>query len=191
VFDEKTSEGFLVDPGSDAEKIGRKAAEKGVKIRAILLTHGHFDHALSAEYFQKKGAKVYIHRADAYKLTEKNDIGRFFGVKYSPFFADCFFETEEETLEICGMKIKVIHTPGHSKGGVCYYFEDEKLIFSGDTLFFGDIGRTDLEGGDFFELKNSILKKIFALPDDTAVYPGHDGPTTVGSEKNNKNLFNG
>ncbi|MDR1905501.1 MAG: MBL fold metallo-hydrolase [Clostridiales bacterium] len=189
VYDENTLSGFLIDPGSDREKIEDELKKNGVKAEAVFLTHGHFDHALSAKYFKDKGMKVYIHRADADKLTgHKYDMSRFFGTNFDTLDADALLD-DGEIIEIAGTKVKVIHTPGHSAGGVCLYFEKENIVFTGDTLFCGDIGRTDFEDGNYELLKGSICSKLFTLPRETVVYPGHEESTSIEDESKNKNLF--
>ncbi|MDR2046400.1 MAG: MBL fold metallo-hydrolase [Clostridiales bacterium] len=223
VYDADTLRGFLIDPGSDGRKIEAAAARKGVKIEAALLTHGHFDHALSAAYFQAKGVKIYVSKADADKIEGHSfDMSRFFGREFVTLTADCVFDcdylngfdvkaaggslnvsdmknTGKERefmsvsdggfLNVAGMKAGVIYTPGHSRGGVCFYFEKEGVLFSGDTLFSDGIGRSDFSDGDFLKLKESITAKLFSLPDETVVRPGHGEATAIGLEKRNKTLF--
>ncbi|MDR3294187.1 MAG: MBL fold metallo-hydrolase [Clostridiales bacterium] len=188
VYDENTLRGFLIDTGSDRERIEEAVKKSSVRVEGILLTHGHFDHALSAKYFQDTGIPVYIHEKDADKLpSHKYDMSRFFGAKYDTFSADVFIEEGE--LALAGIPFRVIHTPGHSAGGVCYYFEEDGVVFTGDTLFSEDIGRSDFKDGSFETLKASIVDKLFVLPDSVKVCPGHEEDTTIGKEKNNKDLF--
>ncbi len=168
----------VIDPGGDAYKI--ISSLKGGNIDKILLTHGHFDHIMAAEELrQKTGAKIYISREDAI-MTENSDKSLYFmlGVGkrgFNPFIADNFYE---DSIDICNKKFKVIKTPGHSMGSVCFYHEN--ILFSGDTLFAGSIGRYDY--GDYGSLMNS-LSEILLLPDDTFVYPGHGNITTIGQER--------
>ncbi|MDR1940178.1 MAG: MBL fold metallo-hydrolase [Clostridiales bacterium] len=180
VYDEKTLGGFLVDPGSDTERIAEAA--QGIRLEAVLLTHGHFDHAMSAKAFQDKGIKIYIHAADADKLCGRHNLSRYAGYKFDGLTADVLL-SGGETLDIAGFKVGVIHTPGHSRGGVCYFLRDYSILFSGDTLFFEDIGRSDFYDGDYELLVKSIREKLFVLDGNTVVYPGHDESTAIEHER--------
>ena len=165
---------YVIDPGDDIDKL-RAAAGNA---EAILLTHGHFDHMLGAELLQKEtGAKLYLHAADAGMLTDEH---------LSAYMAEyCRLEQPTEIVrsdypdEIFGFK--VLHTPGHTPGGVCLYNEKEKVLFSGDTLFRAGYGRYDLPGGNVQELVES-LNMLLSLPGDTVVYPGHGEKTTIYEE---------
>ena len=184
VYDGATRRGFLVDPGSDTEETEREIKRHGAIIEAVLLTHGHFDHALSAKYFQDKGVPIYIHRADADKLYTRRNLGVYIGYKFQSLNADRLLDGGEK-LSIAGFSIEVIHTPGHSKGGACYLVDglgSSAVLFSGDTLFSGDIGRSDFYDGDFEELKSSIKNKLFTLEPGVTVFPGHGARTTVKAE---------
>ena len=163
--------GILIDVGSDGEDLYLYALKEGITLEAVLLTHGHFDHANGCAELQQKGIKIYIHEADAEKLYTYKGMAAFAGVKLNAFKADEFVE-DGETLSLMGKKINVLHTPGHSKGSVCYVIDDS--VFCGDTLFCGSYGRYDFYDGDLNELKNSA-KKIFSLNGDYKLYPGHGG----------------
>lgn len=171
--------GILIDVGSDGEDLYLYALKEGISIEAVLLTHGHFDHANGCAELQQKGIKIYIHEADAEKLYTYKGMAAFAGVKLNAFKADEFV-TDGEILHFIGKEIKVIHTPGHSKGSVCYVIDDS--VFCGDTLFCGSYGRYDFYDGDLNELKNSA-KKIFSLNGDYKLYPGHGEFSTLDEER--------
>ena len=171
--------GILIDVGSDGEDIYLYALKEGITLEAVLLTHGHFDHANGCAELQQKGIKIYIHEADAEKLYTYKGMAAFAGVKLNAFKADEFVE-DGETLSLMGKKINVLHTPGHSKGSVCYVIDDS--VFCGDTLFCGSYGRYDFYDGDLNELKNSA-KKIFSLNGDYKLYPGHGEFSTLDEER--------
>lgn len=171
--------GILIDVGSDGEDLYLYALKEGITLEAVLLTHGHFDHANGCAELQQKGIKIYIHEADAEKLYTYKGMAAFAGVKLNAFKADEFVE-DGETLSLMGKKINVLHTPGHSKGSVCYVIDD--AVFCGDTLFCGSYGRYDFYDGDLNELKNSA-KKIFSLNGDYKLYPGHGEFSTLDEER--------
>ena len=158
--------------------------EQGLKVDAILLTHGHFDHFFGAGYLQKKtGAKVYIHPADVVVGMHQMSTMTKLALKNHPF--DEFTPTDVadgDIIEAGGISWRVLETPGHSPGGVAYVDEDDALVVPGDTLFAGSIGRSDLEGGDYDVLMDSLLHKLLTLPDEYEVIPGHGPGTTIGAE---------
>ncbi len=172
----------VIDPGDDCEKIMSTVSANGIKIDKILLTHGHFDHFGGAEQLkQRTNAKLFISKYDAPMLNDDSiNVAGMFGMSVKHTSADEFYG---DTVALGGGALKVIPTPGHSTGSVCFYAEEEKTLFSGDTLFAGGVGRTDFFGGSFETLERSIKEKLFVLPDDTKVYPGHNGMTTIGDEK--------
>lgn len=171
--------GILIDVGSDGEDLYLYALKEGITLEAVLLTHGHFDHANGCAELQQKGIKIYVHEADAEKLYTYKGMAAFAGVKLNAFKADEYV-TDGEILHFIGKEIKVIHTPGHSKGSVCYVIDDS--VFCGDTLFCGSYGRYDFYDGDLNELKNSA-KKIFSLNGDYKLYPGHGEFSTLDEER--------
>lgn len=182
VYDEDGKEGFLVDPCRGYEKIKDFIEENQIKIKNVLITHGHIDHIEEATKWQEYGAKVCIGKDDAEKLSSAelslaNLVG--LGKKFIPFKADKEFE-DGEIYEIGVFKIKVLKTAGHTKGGVCYILDE--VIFCGDTLFRDSYGRYDFIDGDFRSLKKSI-DKLFALPKDYKLYCGHGEDTTLYYEK--------
>lgn len=179
----QTMEAFLVDPADSAELIEDWIAREGVKPKAILLTHGHFDH-VGAVMRLKADLQLPVYAMQAERtlledaaLNASGRWGQSFTVK-----ADRFL-TDGDRITVAGFDIDVYHTPGHTKGGACYYIASEKVLFSGDTIFCESIGRADLPTGNGAELVRSVRKVLDALPDDTAIYPGHDEETSVAHEK--------
>ena len=173
------NEAVVIDPGDEYEKIKNTLGGKTVK--AVLLTHGHFDHTGAVNEYKKEGARVYISAIEEYMLSDGYScLAEPFGFPFKPLRADATF-CDGDMLDLCGMQFKVILTPGHTTGSAC--FLRENVLFSGDTLFQQSIGRTDFPGGDFDTISNSIKEKIYTLPENTLVYPGHGGVTTVKDEK--------
>jgi hydroxyacylglutathione hydrolase len=175
---------LIVDPGDEAPRILHAAEELGVTIDAILLTHTHFDHiGAVAPIAQATGAPVWCPEIETPVLADINSFVPWPGFgPYESYEADHTVSGGEK-LELAGLEIDVIFTPGHSPGHVTYSIPEEAAIFSGDVLFQGSVGRTDLPGGDWATLLDSIRKLIDSHPDETAVYPGHMGITTLGAER--------
>ena len=171
---------FVVDPGADADKILAAAEAEGAKIEWVLLTHAHFDHIGGVAELQRAGAQVVLHRDDLGIVSSFKNLAFYAGVKVEKFLPDVTV-SGGETLDVAGVKVRVIHTPGHTAGGVCYVADD--VIFTGDTLFELSYGRTDFPTGSFKELKNSVLNKLFVLPGDYRLLPGHGAPTTLAFER--------
>ena len=185
LHDENSKECICVDPGYDSERIFRVIDKENFIIKEILLTHGHFDHTLSCYDMQKRfGSNVYISKEDEELLfnAEHNYANLINKTSFEKFEIKKFLYDNDE-LELLGYNVKCISTPGHTKGGMSFYFEDKKLLFSGDTLFYETYGRTDLYGGSYVDIKNSIENKLFTLPNDVMVYPGHGDATSIGKEK--------
>lgn len=180
-----TNEVVVVDPGAKGERIYEEMTNRGYTIKGILLTHGHFDHVMGADAIRKAASvKVYLGEEDS-KLIENAElnVSAMFGTPYSTK-ADILVKDGEE-LELAGIRMKVIHTPGHTAGGVCYYLEEEKILVCGDTLFAESVGRTDFPTSSASALITAIREKLFTLPDEVYVYPGHGPTTTIGHEKEN------
>ena len=174
----------VVDPGDDAEEILRRLCAEGLHCTVILLTHGHFDHMMALDRVRDAtGAPVYIHEDDAALMTddELNAAGRLAGVVCSPRPADVLLH-DGDTVKIGGESVRVMHTPGHTRGSVCYLVGDGGDILTGDTLFRDSIGRYDLPGGDFMTLLRS-LGVLAALEGEHKIYPGHGATSTLEREK--------
>lgn len=180
ITDDNSNNAVLIDTGGGFGKIADYLKTIGKKAVAVLFTHGHFDHIIDAHKWQKCGARLYIHAFDAEMLEGKNSLSEAIGLTLPCVKADVILNGEE-ILDFGFMKLKVIHTPGHTKGGVCYELNN-KYIFSGDTVFYHSYGRTDFYGGNFDDLQNSV-KKILNTDCDKIIYPGHGEFTTVKEEK--------
>jgi glyoxylase-like metal-dependent hydrolase (beta-lactamase superfamily II) len=178
-----TDDVIFVDPADRGDLLYDRLLEKGLHVKAILLTHAHFDHIWGvADLVNKSGAKIYAPRAEERMLSNPDmnlsaDYGRPCTVK-----ADTWLEDGEE-FTLCGHRIKCIVTPGHTEGSACYYFEDSDVLMAGDTLFEESVGRTDFPTGSSSEIVRSIREKLLVLPDDVIVYPGHGDLTTIGHER--------
>lgn len=183
VSNEDTKECFLVDPAICPKWLVEKIRDQGLKLKAILLTHGHFDHIMGIDGFLEAfPVPVYAHEKEELLLNDANyNSSANYGNAYT--FSGAAYVKDDQVLEIAGMKIRVIYTPGHTIGGCCYYLEEEHVLFSGDTLFCASVGRTDLPTGSTSRLLRSIQEKLMVLPDETKVYPGHEEETTIGYER--------
>jgi len=183
---EKTGEAAVIDAGGDAEFILGRARLHGLTIRYLLNTHGHFDHVSAIRAIREAtGAEFRIHHREVYFSTSAAAAAKEFGVEAedSPE-PDCFL-TDGMLIALGSHLLQVLHTPGHSLGGCCFWCESEGVVFTGDTLFNGVIGMVDLPGGSLHSLQRSIRERLFALDDGTRVFPGHGKPTTIGRERLN------
>lgn len=176
---------LVIDPGLRAEELVAFLREHRLNATAVVLTHGHADHiagvTLLRETFLR--AKVYIHRLDAHMLTEpESNLSVLAGERIRSDPADILVE-EQSVIEEADVQLRVLHTPGHTPGGICLYAEQDGFIFTDDTLFAESVGRADFPGGNMPELLQSIKQKLLALPDHTTVYPGHGPATTIADEK--------
>ena len=183
IINKENKEALLVDPADNALRISNVIEENGCTLKAILLTHGHFDHIMALNDLKKRyNVPVYAHEEeeDVLKQSSLNlsgSIGQIYTTQADVYVKD------GEHLKLAGLDVIVLYTPGHTKGGVCYYFPEEKVLMSGDTLFHCSIGRTDFPTGSMSQLVRSVKEQLFVLPDDVQVYPGHDSVTSMGYEK--------
>ena len=182
---------LIIDAGLGAGKLINFLKEHELNPLAVVLTHGHIDHiagvaALRTEF---PDIRVHIHKLDADMLTEPHTnlsamTGGNFSIEPAEFSLD-----EQSIIEQAGVKLSVLHTPGHTRGGICLYSEDEGIVFTDDALFADSIGRTDFPNGNMSQLLNGIKEKLFTLPDETKVYPGHGPITSIAHEKSNNPFF--
>ena len=178
-----TDELVIIDPADCPEKIEQKVSQMNGKPVAVLLTHGHFDHIMAAQAVKKKyNILIYACRQEEEMLREPSvnmtaHYGRDCSITPDRFLDDL------DVFEVAGFSIQMIHTPGHTKGSCCYYLKDEDVLFSGDTVFCGSVGRTDFPGGSMAQIVRSLHKLVDSLPEETEVFPGHDASTTIGYEK--------
>lgn len=184
IFSENSNAGIIVDPGGDADELIRKIEENNVDLKYIVLTHGHGDHIGAVKDIKEKyKVDVLIHKEDADMIEDANkNLSINMAMGAIEIKADKTLRSGD-SIQFGELEAQVIHTPGHTKGGICLKIENN--LVSGDTLFKGSIGRCDLYGGDYATLINSIRQKLLKLPDDTIVYPGHGAESTIGSEKKN------
>lgn len=181
-----TKEAVVVDPASCPIHLQECVEREKITIKAILLTHAHYDHILGIEDIIGHYGEmpVYVHEKDKVML-ENSELNMSCNVGYSFEYHHAVTIRDGQILNLAGYDLKVLHTPGHTPGGVCYYIASEGVLISGDTLFAGSVGRTDFPGGSFMDLIRSIREKVLVLPDDTHVYPGHMDSTSILSEKQN------
>ena len=183
VSNENTKECFIVDPAVCDSNVISYIETEGLSLKAILLTHGHFDHIMGIDGVREKfQVPVYASEKEQEILQDARlNLSAAYGGGYT--FSDATYVRDGEELEIAGMKIKVIETPGHTAGGCCYYIAEEEVLFSGDSLFCASIGRTDFPTGSSSQLVRAVRDKLLVLPEDTMVYPGHMEETTIGYER--------
>ncbi len=193
VGSESSREGIIIDPGDEAKVILKRVADLGLDIKLIVLTHGHIDHVGALkEVEEATGAEVAIHSADAQSLRGKGSLLISMLVSGlscpKPPPPDRLLK-DGDSLDVADLHFRVLHTPGHTPGGLCLV--GEGVVFSGDTLFNYSIGRTDLPGGSYRQLVEGIHTKLMVLPDDTVVYPGHGQETTIGAERTGNPFLSG
>ena len=177
-----TGEAAVVDPGGDADRILARLKARGLRLRYIILTHGHVDHiAALGEVRDATGAEVLIHAGDAEMLTDPTRNLSFFMGRRLRFSPAERLLADGDTIEVGTVRLEVVHTPGHTPGGICLKTDD--LVITGDTLFAGSVGRSDFPGGNHRQLIRSIKERLLCLPGHTRVYPGHGPETTIEEEK--------
>jgi len=180
----------VVDPGDDGDAILRELRDRDLLVEKILLTHGHFDHVGAVRLLREKtGAPVHLHAEDVSRMATARRQGLLFGLSVDDPPPPDVVVGEGDRIAFEGHEFRVVHTPGHTRGCVSYLCG--RMAFVGDLIFAGSIGRTDLPGGSHEQLLESVRKKIFVLPDDTVIFPGHGPPTTVGREKRSNPFFTG
>lgn len=192
VDDGQLKEAVIIDPAADAACIEAMIARYKLEPVAVLLTHGHFDHLSAADAVRKRyGIKVYAGNEERPVMNSSSyNLSLPFTGEGMTFEADEYFKPGEE-LDFAGFRIGTIPVPGHTIGSVCYYFEEQKVLFSGDTLFAGSVGRSDFPTGNAGQLIRTIKSGLMSLPDDVKVYPGHGESTTIGCERVNNPFIQG
>lgn len=182
IIDEETKEAALIDCSSIDDRIDEEIEKQGANLKYILLTHGHFDHIAGIRPNRfKNNPQIVMHKADLGWLNNANQYLPMFGMPEITIPKVDVFVDDGDTIQLGSLEIKVLHTPGHTQGGVCYLVDGN--LFSGDTIFREAVGRCDLEGGNFNQIVESIENKIFTLPPETLIYPGHGNITSVEWEK--------
>ena len=180
---EETKEGAIIDPGGHPERILAQVERHGLTIKYVLNTHGHFDHTdANGALVAATGAPLGLHPQDR-TLLKQSGGAALFGLHADPSPPPDLELCDGDELVIGQLRFQVLHTPGHTPGHVCFYEADEGVLFDGDVLFYRSVGRTDLPGGSWQWLMDSIQRVLFALPDETVVYSGHGPATTIGDEK--------
>lgn len=184
IQDGLSGETMVIDPGGEVSKIIDMLDAIGAKLKYIYLTHCHADHINGVnELREKKGGTVLIYRADLEGLcNDEINLASYIGLDRI-YVDDVMRVDEDDTLHVGNVELKVIHTPGHTKGGSSLYCEEQKMVFTGDTMFRGTWGRTDLPTGSMEDIMNSIMNKLLKLPDNTIVYPGHGKSTMIREER--------
>lgn len=184
VSNEQTKEAVIIDPAACPDYLVSHIKNEGMKPQAILLTHGHFDHIMGIDGFLKEWkVPVCVHEKEEEAMNDKN-LNHTTVISPDGYtFSGSEYVKDGQKLNFAGYTFEVIYTPGHTVGSCCYYVESEKTLFSGDTLFLESVGRTDFENSRPALMGRSVREKLFILPDDTKVYPGHEDETTIGHER--------
>jgi hydroxyacylglutathione hydrolase len=182
---------LIIDPGLEADELIEFIGEQKLQPLAVVLTHGHIDHIAGVSILRNRfpEIKLYIHKLDANMLSEPvNNLSTMTGVGFTTEPEDVSLH-DGDVIDLAGVKLLVLHTPGHTPGGISLYSKEAGIVFVGDTLFADSIGRTDFPGGSMSQLLNSVRLKLFTLPEKTEVYPGHGPATTIAAEKAHNPFF--
>ena len=184
VFDEETKEAMVIDPAGDVDRIEEMLNILHAKLKYIYITHCHSDHIAGVARLKREyGGKILVQRLDSKGLNDKDiNLSEYIGIDEIELEADSRVD-DDDLIHLGNIEFRIIHTPGHTAGGTCLYCEKEKLLFSGDTLFRGTWGRTDLPTSNREDMINSITNKLMILPEDTIVYPGHGKSTMIKDER--------
>lgn len=189
VADEETKEAIVIDPGDDAQDIIRMIKDKGLLVKYIVNTHAHFDHVTANQALKEAtGAALLLHEGDAPLLATISQHAKMFGMTSPSSPPADRYVKHGDVITVGAISLKVLHTPGHSPGGICLL--GNGFVFSGDALFESSIGRTDLPGGDLMTLINAIKEQLMTLPDETQVFCGHGPATTIGAERQENPFLN-
>ena len=182
--DEESREAIVIDPGDDVTRIHKRLTELGLKLKQIIVTHAHIDHVGGALRLKKlTGAPIYMNENDLELLAMMEEQAAWLGVEAPETAPPDASLADGATVGLSSFPAQVLYTPGHTQGSICLHFAPLNLVVAGDTLFAGSIGRTDLPGGNFDQIIDSIGSRLFALPDETRVLPGHGPQTTIGEER--------
>ncbi len=184
IGDEATREAMVIDPGDQIEEIVRIVEQHGLTVKQIVVTHAHIDHVGGAmKLKQRTGAPILLNQNDQALLKMMDMQAAWVGMNPPGKIAVDESVQDADRLRVGGLEATVMHTPGHTEGSICLYFPAEQKLIAGDTLFAGSIGRTDLPGGSFEKIMDSLRERVLALPDETVVIPGHGPETSIGQER--------
>ncbi len=182
--DEKTGEAIVIDPGEEIGRIQKRLAVHRLELKQILVTHGHIDHIGGALKLKRlTGAPIYLNEGDLEQLALMQEQANWLGVETPEMAPPDESLADGRTVGLSSYPASVLHTPGHTQGSICLHFAPLKLLVAGDTLFAGSIGRTDLPGGNYDQIIDSIHTRLLTLPDETKVVPGHGPSSTIGTER--------
>ena len=190
LIDEITNDAIMIDCSASDDSFIKEIKSLGVKLKAILLTHGHFDHIMGCnKFYEEFCVPIYVGKEDEEQILHAPDMTEMLGgIRLPDVTSVKNYVSEGDIFKLGDTELRAISTPGHTKGGMCYLTNDGKL-FSGDTLFYTSVGRTDFMGGSWQEIVHSVKDKLFKLPDDTKVFPGHGPQTTIEFEKNHNEIL--